>query len=83
MIRSKWKYKPRKDYLGVIGLMAHEFFHTYNVKRIRPIELIPFNYHNETYTNTLWIAEGTTSYYDNLLLHRSGVISKKEYFTLL
>ena len=83
MIRSKWKYKPRKDYLGFIGLMAHEFFHTYNVKRIRPTELGPFDYDRENYTTQLWIAEGITSYYDNHIPLRAGVINLDEYLEII
>ncbi len=83
MIRSRWKYKPRKDYLGFIGLMAHEFFHTYNVKRIRPAELGPFDYDSEVYTNLLWIAEGITSYYDNHIPLRANVITLKEYLNII
>lgn len=83
MIRSRWKYEPRINYLGFIGLMAHEFFHTYNVKRIRPAELGPFDFENEVYTKLLWISEGITSYYDNQIPLRAGVINLKEYLEIV
>jgi len=81
MIFSRWKWKPRKDYVGAMGLISHEFFHTWNVKRLRPHPLGPFDYAREVYTPLLWFAEGFTSYYDNLLLRRSGVITVREYLT--
>lgn len=59
-------------YLGFLSLVAHEYFHLWNVKRIRPIELGPFDYDNEVYTDLLWVMEGFTSYYDELLLKRAG-----------
>lgn len=68
---------------GMMALLVHEFFHTWNVKRIRPIELGPFNYEQENYTRMLWLAEGFTSYYDDLLSYRSGFYSKDEYLSTL
>jgi predicted metalloprotease with PDZ domain len=62
-----------------IGLVAHEYFHLWNVKRIRPDALGPFDYSNENYTRLLWVAEGATSYYENVLLRRAGLISDKEF----
>jgi predicted metalloprotease with PDZ domain len=55
--------------------LAHEYFHTYNVKRIRPIALGPFDYTKENYTNMLWVSEGFTDYYANLILNRAGLMS--------
>ena len=63
--------------------VAHEYFHTWNIKRIRPIELGPFDYDMENYTTELWVAEGLTSYYDNLLLLRSKILDTSEYFDFL
>ena len=83
IIFSRWKFHQRKEYIKFISLVAHEYFHTFNIKRIRPKELGPFNYLNENYTNMLWLAEGMTSYYDEYILRRSEVISVKEYFELL
>ena len=63
-------------YRAFLGLVAHEYFHLWNVKRIRPDALGPFDYENENYTKLLWVAEGATSYYSNLLLRRAGITSK-------
>ncbi|NVK64060.1 MAG: M61 family metallopeptidase, partial [Flavobacteriales bacterium] len=62
---------------------AHEYFHLWNVKRIRPIELGPFDYDNENYTSLLWVMEGFTSYYDELLLLRAGYYTKDDYLRRL
>jgi predicted metalloprotease with PDZ domain len=83
MIFNRHGFTDRKSYIKFIGLVSHEFFHTYNVKRIRPKELGPFDYENENYTTLLWIAEGVTSYYDNHILLRSGTVSIKEYLELI
>jgi len=69
----------REDHVRWLGLVSHEFFHTWNVKRLRPAPLGPFDYENEAYTPSLWVAEGLTSYYDDLLLVRAGLITEKEY----
>ena len=61
------------------GLVAHEFFHLWNVKRIRPDALGPFDYTKENYTRSLWVAEGITSYYGDLLVRRAGLKSEKDY----
>lgn len=65
-----------KDWLG---LVSHEFFHTWNVKRLRPEGLGPFDYETEVYTPSLWVAEGWTSYYDDLLLVRAGLLTPDEH----
>ncbi len=79
MIFPRWTFQPRKDYVLALSLIAHEFFHTWNVKRLRPAGLGPFDYSKETYTTLLWFAEGFTSYYDLLLLRRAGCISPREF----
>ena len=79
---NRWTYTGSK-YLGFLSLVAHEYFHLWNVKRIRPIELGPFNYDQENYTSLLWVMEGFTSYYDELLLLRAGYYSKEEYLSKL
>ena len=61
------------------GLVAHEFFHLWNVKRIRPDALGPFDYTKENYTRSLWVAEGITSYYGDLMVRRAGFVSDKDY----
>lgn len=72
---NRWQYG--NDYFGFLNLVAHEYFHLWNVKRIRPIELGPFNYGEENYTSLLWVMEGFTSYYDELIMRRSGFYSKE------
>jgi predicted metalloprotease with PDZ domain len=76
---NRFGFKPNSRYVGFLGLVAHEFFHAYNVKRMRPDVLGPFDYENENYTNLLWVAEGGTEYYSNLILVRAGLMSDKEY----
>jgi predicted metalloprotease with PDZ domain len=73
----------RAEYVKWLGLMAHEFFHAWNVRRMRPAALQMYDYQNEQYSTQLWLAEGFTSYYDNLILSRAGLISPKEYLDLL
>lgn len=70
---------PPKAYRGFLSLVAHEFFHLWNVKRIRPDALGPFDYTKENYTKLLWVAEGLTDYYARLVLRRAGLISEKEF----
>ena len=67
------------DYRGFLSLVAHEFFHLWNVKRIRPDALGPFDYTQENYTKMLWVAEGITDYYADVALRRAGLISESEY----
>lgn len=73
------KLGMRREYIGYLSLVAHEYFHTWNVKRIRPKELGPFDYVNENYTSLLWLAEGLTSWMDDLLVYRAGLCSIEEY----
>ncbi len=70
---------PKEEYDQSMGLFSHEFFHAWNVKRLRPAGLGPFNYSSEVYTKSLWIAEGVTSYYDDLILRRAGIYTVEEY----
>lgn len=79
---NRWTYDGT-DYIGFLSLVAHEYFHLWNVKRIRPIELGPFDYDNENYTSLLWVMEGFTSYYDELLLLRAGYYTKDQYLKKL
>lgn len=67
----------------LLTLLCHEYFHLWNVKRIRPRELGPFNYDAENYTEMLWLAEGVTSYYDNLMAMRCGFNTREEYLEIL
>jgi len=64
----------------MIKFLAHEYFHHYNVKRIRPYELGPFDYNMENRTNLLWVSEGLTVYYEYLIVRRAGVISEEQLF---
>jgi len=73
------KLANRKDYLNYLSLVGHEYFHLWNVKRIRPEELGPFDYLNENYTNLLWLAEGLTSFMDDLFVYRAGISTLEEY----
>jgi predicted metalloprotease with PDZ domain len=66
-----------------LGLASHEYFHAFNVKRLRPVELGPFDYEKEPRTTGLWIAEGLTSYYGDLVLPRAGIGGTKEYLARL
>lgn len=83
LMTSRWAQRVRDDYLDWLRLVSHEFFHTWNVKRLRPVELGPFDYERENHTKSLWIAEGITSYYDALLLHRAGISTVDEYLGML
>lgn len=83
IMTNRWKTRDKEEYQGWLGLVSHEFFHTWNVKRLRPAGLGPFDYEREVHTKSLWIAEGITSYYDNLLLHRAGLLSRDEYLKSL
>lgn len=75
--------KASDGYVQLLGLISHEYFHTWNVKRLRPAELVPYNYDQENYTELLWFFEGFTSYYDDLLLRRAGVIDDAAYLKLI
>ena len=70
-------------YVGLLGLISHEYFHTWNVKRLRPASFERYNYAQENYTELLWFFEGFTSYYDDLLLCRAERISPATYLKLL
>jgi len=70
---------PERDYRGFLSLVSHEFFHLWNVKRIRPDALGPFDYTQENYTKMLWVAEGITDYYADLALRRAGLISDEDF----
>ena len=70
-------------YTTLLGLISHEYFHTWNVKRLRPAEFSRYDYSQENYTELLWFFEGFTSYYDDLLLRRAGLIDDANYLKLL
>ncbi len=83
MLADPLATRDREDYLDWLGLVSHEFFHTWNIKRLRPAVLGPFDYEAERYTTSLWIAEGLTSYYDDLLLSRANLMNRAEYLERL
>ena len=83
LMTSRWNARREEDYRRWLGLVSHEFFHTWNVKRLRPVELGPFDYETEVHTESLWIAEGVTSYYDDLLLRRAGLLTRDQYLERL
>lgn len=76
-------YTNPSRYKGFLGLVAHEYFHLWNVKRLRPEALGPFDYEKENYTSALWISEGFTAYYDNLLMRRAGLYTQEQYLEVL
>jgi len=75
--------KMSDGYVTLLGLISHEYFHTWNVKRLRPAEFKQYDYTQENYTQLLWFFEGFTSYYDDLLLRRAKLIDDATYFKLL
>jgi predicted metalloprotease with PDZ domain len=77
--------KPRQPegYSTLLGLISHEYFHTWNVKQLRPAEFARYDYTQENYTQLLWFFEGFTSYYDDLVLRRTGLIDDNIYLKLL
>ena len=83
LMTSRWATRTRKAYLAWLGLVSHEFFHVWNVKRFRPAELGPFDYEREVHTRSLWVAEGITEYYGDLALHRAGLMTRDEYLEVL
>lgn len=77
------KPEMSEGYRTYLGLCSHEYFHTWNVKRIKPAAFAPYDLDTEAYTSLLWLFEGFTSYYDDLMLVRSGVITEADYFKLV
>ncbi len=75
--------KPGEGYTTLLGLISHEYFHSWNVKRLRPAEFARYDYAQENYTELLWFFEGFTSYYDDLLLRRAGLLDDAGYLRLL
>jgi predicted metalloprotease with PDZ domain len=76
-------FDEREDYRKFLGVTAHELIHAWNVKRLRPAGLGPFDYTREIHTHNLYVAEGFTSYYGPLVQARSGLLSREEYFKVL
>lgn len=80
---QRGKSELSDGYVTLLGLISHEYFHTWNVKRLRPAEFARYDYTQENYTELLWFFEGFTSYYDDLLLLRGGLIDEARYLKLL
>src|SRR6185503_4401095 len=70
-------------YISLLGLFSHEYFHAWNVKRIKPASFVPYHLDDKNYTSQLWAFEGFTSYYDDLSMVRAKVISVEQYLDLL
>ncbi|MGH9254403.1 MAG: M61 family metallopeptidase [Vicinamibacterales bacterium] len=83
LMAGRWATRTRSSYLGWLELVSHELFHAWNGKRLRPVELGPFNYEDEVLTRGLWVVEGVTDYYAELLVHRAGLSSQIEYLDAL
>lgn len=79
LMTSRWTQRQKSKYIDWLALVSHEFFHTWNVRRLRPRALQTYDYSNEQYTRELWVAEGLTSYYDNLFVVRAGLCTPAEY----
>ncbi len=76
---SRWATRTPKAYRAWLELSSHEHFHAWNVKRLRPVELGPFDYERENHTQSLWVVEGITDYYGDLTVHRAGLADRKAY----
>ena len=83
LLYNRLGFRKEDNYLQFINLVAHEFFHTWNVKRIRPKALEVFDYDNENYTGSLWFSEGTTSYYDQIFPLRARLYNAPHYLKLV
>ena len=79
LMTNRWATRTRRAYIGWLELASHEYFHAWNIKRLRPAELGPFDYENENITRSLWIAEGFTDYYADLQVERAGLQTRDEY----
>ncbi len=80
IMAPRFTFGKKDDYNAFLSVVSHEFFHVWNVKRIRPVELGPFNYKEEVYTNLLWFSEGITDYYASIILLRAGLTTQEEYY---
>lgn len=78
-----WFFQDPEKYLNFLTLVAHEYFHLWNVKRLRPVALGPFDYTKENYTSLLWVSEGFTSYFDEQIVMRAGFMKPEKYLNRL
>jgi len=83
MLTSRWSWNDEDRRRGWYGLVSHELFHAWNGKRLRPIALGPFDYEQEVLTPDLWMVEGFTSYYDDLIVARAGLMKSDQYLKRL
>lgn len=79
LMTSRWNFRDEEKYEDWLSLVSHEFFHTWNVRRLRPAGIWQYNLEKENYTPSLWIAEGITSYYEDVALARAGLIDRDGY----
>jgi predicted metalloprotease with PDZ domain len=79
IVLGRTAFRPEEDYRRVLSVTSHEYFHLYNVKRIRPQVLGPFDYTKENYTHLLWAMEGSTDYFGDLILLRAGLLPTPKY----
>lgn len=79
----RFDFQPRQKYIDILALLAHEFFHTWNVKRLVPAEYDPYDYSRAVPSPLLWFAEGLTKYYEKILMRRAGVITTGEMLDIL
>ncbi|WP_240935638.1 M61 family metallopeptidase [Hymenobacter sp. HDW8] len=80
---SRNAYSTDAGYKGFLSLVGHEYFHLWNVKRIRPVALGPFDYDKENYTRMLWLSEGGTSYFGDIIVQRAGFVTPNDYLASL
>lgn len=78
--RDRFSFRKREHYLEFMSTAAHELVHTWNVKAYRPAELVPYDYLQPNYSKLLWISEGSTSYFQNQLLLRAGLMKPEEFY---
>lgn len=78
--RDRFTFKKRDHYVDFLATASHELVHTWNVKAYRPSEMVPYDFLNPNYTKLLWISEGSTSYFQNQLLLRAGLMSHEEFY---
>ena len=83
VMTSRWNFRDQEKYEDWLSLISHEFFHTWNVRRLRPANLATYDYEIENNTRSLWVSEGITSYYEDLILARAGLISQASYLKRL
>jgi len=83
LLMPRTSLTTEKGYREFLGLAGHELFHAWNVKRMRPVEFWDYDYEQENYTRLLWVMEGWTAYYDDLLVARAGLIDHKDYLATM